>query len=125
MIESVQDVFEKIYSIELDKTLFEIAQETFSTSNHTHVLQGGSGKILADILPELSDKTSFWLDAHYSGGSTASGELKTPIEKELKTILDGLDKIDVILIDDARSFVGDKDYPKILELKKMVLSRRP
>jgi hypothetical protein len=125
MIESVQDVFEKIYSIELDKTLSERAQKKFSGSNHIHVLQGDSGKILADILKDLSDKTLFWLDAHYSGGITAFGEQETPVIKELKTILNAPHFGHVILIDDARMFVGDKSYPTIPELRKMILSRRP
>jgi hypothetical protein len=125
MVESVQDVFEKIYSIELDKTLFERAQEKFSRSNHIHVRQGDSGKILADILKDISGKTLFWLDAHYSGGITASGEQETPVIKELKTILNASHFGDVILIDDARSFVGDNAYPSIPDLRKMILSKRP
>ena len=125
MVESVQDVFEKIYSIELDKNLFERAREKFSENSHIRVLKGDSGKILADILQDISDKTLFWLDAHYSGGITALGEQETPIEKELKTILNAPHSGDVILIDDARMFVGDKNYPTIPELRKMILSRRP
>lgn len=125
MIESVQDVFEKIYSIELDKTLFERARDKFSGSNHIHVLQGDSGKILAGILQDLSGRALFWLDAHYSGGITALGEQATPIEKELHTILETSHSGSVILIDDARMFVGDKDYPTIPELRNLILSRRP
>ena len=126
MIESVQDVFEKIYSIELDKNLFERAREKFSNNSHIRVLEGDSGKILADILQDISDKkTLFWLDAHYSGGITASGEQETPVEKELQTILNAPHSGNVILVDDARLFIGDKDYPTITDLRKMILSRRP
>jgi hypothetical protein len=125
MVESVRAVFEKIYSIELDKNLFARAQEKFSNNNHICILEGDSGKILADILQDISDKTLFWLDAHYSGGITASGELETPIGKELKIILKTPRLGDVILIDDARLFVGDDSYPSIPDLREMILSRRP
>jgi len=125
MIESVQDVFEKIYSIELDKCLFKRAREKFSGRNNILVLQGDSGIILADILKDLSSRILFWLDAHYSGGATASGEQKTPIEKELHTILETSHSDSVILIDDARMFVGDNDYPTVPELRNLVLSKRP
>jgi len=125
MVESVQNVFEKIYTIELDKSLCEQAREKFKHKRHIQVLAGDSGTILAEIIKEISDTALFWLDAHYSGGITASGEQETPIEAELKTILSSRQIGDVILIDDARLFVGDNDYPTITQLRKMILSRRP
>ena len=125
MVESVQNVFRKIQTIELDKNLCERAREKFKHKRHIQVLEGNSGTILPYILKDTSDNVLFWLDAHYSGGITASGEKETPIEEELKSILSLGHIGDVILIDDARLFVGDNDYPTIPQLKKMILSRRP
>jgi hypothetical protein len=67
----------------------------------------------------------FWLDGHYSGGITAKGPLDTPIVKELDSILNHSVTGHVILIDDARCFVGENDYPTIDELREILHTERP
>jgi hypothetical protein len=62
------------------------------------------------------------LDGHYSGFETAKGDLETPIKLELEIILNS-EYEHVILIDDARLFIGENDYPTIEELKKYILSK--
>lgn len=73
----------------------------------------------------LDQPALFWLDGHYSGGETAQGEKDTPIYEELDRILDAPDRDHVIIIDDARCFGRDRDYPSIQELSDFVRSRRP
>ena len=125
MISAVRSVFENIYSIELDQALYERATAKFKRDGHIKVLQGDSGEKIKDVLGDLSGRTLFWLDAHYSGGVTAMGAQETPIEKELNTIFRMRDSDDVILIDDARLFVGGNDYPTLTALTKLVQARRP
>ena len=125
MIESVQSVFTRIYSIELDAALYDNARKKFSRCSHIQILHGDSGELIKEVLGHLSGRTLFWLDAHYSGGVTAMGEKETPIEKELRTIFRMRAPDDVILIDDARLFVGDNDYPTISALKDLVNTSRP
>ncbi|KKK92981.1 hypothetical protein LCGC14_2697460, partial [marine sediment metagenome] len=67
----------------------------------------------------------FWLDAHYSGGNDAEGELWCPILLELKHILNNSKFDHVILIDDARGFKGINDWPTLKELKKLISMKRP
>jgi hypothetical protein len=70
----------------------------------------------------------FWLDAHYypnSGGTTAKGELETPIIKELHCILNHPVEGHVILIDDAREFPGRNNYPTIAQLQDLIVKRHP
>ena len=125
MVHAMQHVFREIYSIELDKTLYNKAKYRFRKQSHIHLFHGDSGKILGDIVKRLDEAALFWLDAHYSRGITARGEKDTPIYEELHHILKSQNLGHVILIDDARSFTGKADYPTISELKEFVLSKRP
>src|SRR3989344_2981071 len=117
---SVRNLFDDIYSIELDESLFEKAQNKFMSYPHVNILHGDSSKILPIILSKIDKPTLFWLDGHYSAGITAKGCLNTPILKELESILNHKIKNHVILIDDARCFVGKDDYPTIVELELFV-----
>jgi hypothetical protein len=72
------------------------------------------------ILSSINEPILFWLDGHYSGGETAKGEANTPILKELEFILRHPIKNHVILIDDARCFIGENDYPTLRELAVFV-----
>jgi len=80
---------------------------------------------LPEILSSLKKPCLFWLDAHYSADSTIKGDVETPIAEELKAILHHSVQNHVILIDDARRFIGKNDYPTIKWLKDYVLKYRP
>lgn len=120
MIKALKRYFSRIISIELDDQLYENAKNNFSAFGHINLIHGDSGKKLAEILPTVSEPALFWLDAHYSGGGTAKGEMETPIMKELNTIFSRNNKKDVILIDDARCFDGTHDYPTVQQVKNLV-----
>ncbi len=118
--------FKHIYSIELSEELANRAKNRFSGSKNVNIIQGDSGIILKDLMLQLTEPTLFWLDGHYSSEFfvgeeyiiTAKAEVNTPILAELKFILNSpLNHI--ILIDDARLFVGEYDYPKIAEIRKL------
>ncbi len=115
-INALKHLFLKIISIELDKELYEKAKQRFKDYSNIEIIQGDSSKILPKILPGISGKILFWLDAHYSGSITARGKKETPILNELKAIFNSHPKENIILIDDARLFVGKNDYPTVDEL---------
>jgi len=125
MIWAMRSMFLKIYSIELDELLFTKAKKRFSKFQHINILKGDSGVVLKEILDDIKVPCIFWLDGHYSGGITAKGELETPILKELKVIMSHHVKSHIILIDDARCFIGKNDYPALEELKKIVIYHFP
>lgn len=125
MLDAVRGCFKRIYSIELDKALFENAEIRFRSYRHIRLLQGDSGDLLPSILREIQQPCLFWLDAHYSGGFTAKGEAETPVLKELESVLLHDVSGHSILIDDARDFTGANDYPTIEELRRFVLARWP
>ena len=125
MVHAMKKYFSKIISFELDQKLAAQAQERFADNDHIQIIQGDSGKLLGDYLATINEPCLFWLDGHYSGGITAKGSLETPIKNELNAILSHRVPGHVILIDDARCFTGENDYPMLDELKTFVAERKP
>ncbi len=123
MIEAQKKRFKQIISIELGVDLFQKAQEKFSNDKHIQIYQGDSGKVLEKILQSIEKPAIFWLDGHYSGGITAKGEKNSPIYEELDAIFNSKKLNHVLLIDDARCFVGKDDYPTIEELIKYIRNK--
>lgn len=124
MVYGQKGFFKELYSIELDPTLCSKARKRFSRFSHVHILCGDSGKVLPELLVSIKKPCLFWLDAHYSGGITARSNLETPITQELEAILKRTFD-DVILIDDARCFVGQNGYPTLKQLEEFCIERRP
>jgi hypothetical protein len=127
-IEQFKNDFEKIISFELSPELAAKAAKRFENYQHITIIKGDSGKLLTKYLENTDVPCLFWLDGHYSSEffigneliKTAKGDKNTPVVEELKTILSHRIKDHVILIDDARIFTGEHDYPSIPELKKIV-----
>jgi hypothetical protein len=115
MIQAVYKVFDFVFSIELSRRLFELASERFKDNGNIKILHGDSGKILGKLLQNISTPCLFWLDGHYSEGITVKAEeYDTPIIRELGAILaHSHAQHHVIMIDDARCFIGQGDYPTI------------
>lgn len=125
MVNAQRNLFDKIFSIELDENLARKAQKRFRNLKHISIYQGDSVKVLPEIIKQIDVACLFWLDAHFSGGITAKSDVDTPIIKELSCIFDNCYQDYVILIDDARHFVGRNDYPTIEQLKERALQRHP
>lgn len=126
MVYAVMPYIDRIYSIELDETHYQNARRRFAGYPEIHILQGQSGEVLPQILKTIDQPCLFWLDAHYSGGSTAKGDMETPIMQEMECILNHPQREKhVILIDDARCFIGEDDYPSLESLKKLIREAHP
>ena len=124
MVEAMKGFFDSIYSIELGRRLYRQAKRRFRGSNHVRILHGDSAKKLPWVVKIIDGPALFWLDGHYSGGSTAKGEKDTPIYEELRHILADRGKRHVVVIDDARCFGMIPAYPTLEELKAFVFSKR-
>ncbi len=120
MVAAMLPRFDRLFSIELSAELAAKAQARFANEAKVSIVQGDSGVVLFEVLKEVDVPALFWLDGHYSAGITAKADLNTPIHNELKAILEHPIKNHVILIDDARLFVGKDDYPTLDELKKFI-----
>jgi len=126
MVYSVLNNFEKILSIELDDHLFQRACKRFEGYEHVHIFQGESEKVLPEVLGQIDRPALFWLDAHWSGGDTARGPTETPVLEEVNCILSHPCVRDhVLLIDDARCFTGENDYPEMSVFRDFLLSAQP
>jgi hypothetical protein len=124
MLEAQKKNFKKLFSIELSMDFWEDAKKRFKNDSHINLLQGDSGAVLPQLTPTLDKPTLFWLDGHYCGGVTALSDIECPIYAELDAVFDNNNN-HVILIDDARDFVGQRDYPTIKELSDYVKKKAP
>lgn len=125
MVAATMNQFRRVVTIELDPELHSRAVNRFSDEARVSVLRGDSAKVLGEILEGIDEPCLFWLDAHYSDGVTARGEVETPILAELSTVIKNSHSDSVVLIDDARCFTGANDYPTIQNLEAELVARRP
>jgi hypothetical protein len=116
--------FERIFSIELDERLHQLARRRLSRYPNIELIQGDSGTRLAEVAARLSTKALFWLDGHYCGRGTGRAALDSPIIAELDVVLAHPVGGHVVLIDDARDFNGSAGYPTIGQIESWVRRRR-
>lgn len=124
MMEAQKNNFEKLYSVELSTEFWEKAKQRFKNAPQINLIQGDSGEILPKLVPTLDQPTLFWLDGHYCGGDTALSKVECPIYAEIDAVFKN-NKGHVMIIDDARLFLGKHDYPTIAELTDHVKKLNP
>ena len=124
MISAQINTFKKLSSVELSEKLYEDLKQ-MKWSSKVRLYCGDSGELLHSMITDMGVDSGilFWLDGHYSHGITAKGSLNTPIIKELTTIFRDTRPGCVILIDDARCFIGQDDYPAMDELEAFCRSK--
>ena len=122
---AMSEVFDHCWTVEIDAELYAQALVRFESRKNITALHGSSDKFIIPILKDINAPAIFWLDGHYSRGNTGRGNVDTPILDELKKIFDHPIKTHVILIDDARVFIGMNDYPTIKALHHFVRTHSP
>jgi hypothetical protein len=105
-VAGVLDQFDACITIELSQHLHDRARARFAATPRVTCLHGDSGALLARVVSSLDGPALFWLDAHDSGGNTASAGYD-PIAKELLAIYADRDRRHVVLIDDANGHAVD------------------
>ena len=93
--------YEQIHSIELSKKWYDHNVEQFKNAHNVKMYLGDSKKILPEILDNIHEPITIYLDAHFSGGTTAFGDEEVPLLFELE-ILKNRKFDDIIIIDDCR-----------------------
>lgn len=124
MVAACRGSFEQIFSIEIDPRLYAAAEQRFAGASDVHLLLGDSGEVLPLALERIRRPCLFWLDGKAMVGGVA-GPVKTPIRAELAQILAHEVDSHVVLIDDARLFSGQGDYPSLEEIEQTVQAARP
>jgi hypothetical protein len=118
-------MFDRVYSIELDNELYRQAQRRFARDRHVTIIMGDSGRLLPELLNRIEEPSLFWLDGHYCGEGTAWTVEQTPILSELQAVLSHRCAQHVMLIDDARLFIGEEGYPTLDAVREFVAASRP
>lgn len=99
------NLFEKVYTIELESSLYNRAVSLFKNKSNIDILFGDTIKLLPNILIKESRNSVFWLDGHNSGPGTAVGEIDFPALQECEIIDQYFTgDLGLILIDDVRLF---------------------
>lgn len=129
-------IFDQVYTIELSQDLAKQAQELFKNTKNVKVYQGDSGKVIATLLPNISERIFFYLDGHYSEYQTAQGSTNTPVLAEIAAIRDAKKSDSVIIVDDIRCFQKSRfpekiqntcweGYPDLAQLVNALLEINP
>ena len=102
--------FDHVHTIELSPALFERNTQTFSRVSNITPHLGDSRSKLPVVLDTMGEQPGlFWLDGHWSSGVTAGAEDECPLLDELALLAHRSE--DLILIDDARFFLGAPPAP--------------
>jgi hypothetical protein len=125
MIDAQKHNYKKIMSIEIDKQFHADAVEKFKAYPHIRCCLGDSGKLLKEIIGDIDKPAILWLDAHYNGKSEEKLETECPIFGEIDAVFGSGNLKHVMLIDDARLFVGKNDYPTVPELIDYIKKKHP
>lgn len=109
--------FEKIFSIELSPHHYKNCVERFAGCANVKLFFGDSSELLGFMIREIDAPATFWLDGHFSSGTTAKGETNTPLIRELDQIKNHPIKNHTILIDDIRCLnTNDFDFISLDQL---------
>ena len=100
-IKCVLNNYLNIHSIELSEKWYQHNVEQFKNNKNVKMYLGDSKKILPELLKSINEPITIYLDAHYSGGTTAFGEEEVPLLFELE-IMKQRKYDDIIIIDDCR-----------------------
>jgi len=123
MVEAQKTKFKKIISIEVAEDLYEKAKKRFQKDKNVLIIHGDSGKVLPKIISDINEPAIFWLDGHFSAEIRIPGVKDCPIFDELDAIFNSKQFNHILLIDDAKMFIGNDAYPTIENLTKYVKSK--
>lgn len=118
--------FNKIISIEIHEPYFRNCSSRYKNIDRVSLYLGDSGVILYNIIKDIDEDITFWLDGHISTPEVAQGIKFNPIEEELEQIKRHHRKNHTILIDDRRLF-NTNDFERLSEndLRNKILSINP
>ena len=111
-MELARHEFPECHSAELSAEYYEAALLRFAGAANVHLFQGDSPTLLRSQQPRFASRpTFFWLDAHWCAAESTAGEQsQCPLLDELSAI-GSIHPQSVVLIDDARYFLGPPPAP--------------
>ena len=124
MVAAVEPRFERIYSIELDPRLAELASRRFRKDARVEIVEGDSQTAVPQLLERIHKRGLWWLDAGYCGWVGQLGNTNR-LSTELNAILDDRIRDHVILMDDADGVNGEGGSPTLEELVASIHANFP
>jgi len=94
----------KIISIELSDVFFAECKKRFEDNSNITIFKGNSKYDLYNVIKDIPDKITFWLDSHWSGTTDVGCDPVTvcPVLEELDQIKNHTLNTHTIMIDDIR-----------------------
>jgi hypothetical protein len=111
---ALEPYFDKLYTIEFSEKYYNNTKKKYR-GNKINFILGDSSIVFEKILPNITEKCIFFLDAHWSCDDTGRSNKDVPLEEEI-TSINNLYKNDaIIIIDDFRLFglKKEQDWSKI------------
>lgn len=122
-------IFKNVYTIEIFEEFSKAAAARKDATSNIEFIVGNSKTELPKLASRLKGKSMFWLDGHWCSGAGGKDE-ECPLIDELIAISKLQDSI--ILIDDARCFLGPlppphnaEDWPRVDEIFSKIASLFP
>jgi len=117
--------FRETHTIEVVPALADLARERFRRHPAITVWDGDSSDVLRSVHPLVKGPVLFYLDGHDSGGITGKGLKSCPVREELHLIYGLFEGKISVVIDDARLFGTDPDYPTVRDVVGWMEQLRP
>lgn len=112
-------LFDRVYTIEASRECYDVARSKYGDMKDLFMLLGDSRERLKEVCEREKDSNVvFWLDAHYSGGSTFKNH--SPLLDEIAIINNLLQDRAVIIIDDARFIHMNYIHERYCEYKDII-----
>lgn len=103
--------FDQILSMEVNPEFHRQSMERFRHNPKVRLFVGNSGQLMGDVIKNINEPITFWLDAH---GETNG----TPILAELETIAAHPVKTHTILVDDMRIYRERSTWARISQVSE-------
>jgi hypothetical protein len=121
----------EMWTVELSPDYMARAREALEDLDNIHFVAGSSDEVLRTLAPTIDQPAVYWLDAHWCELGTAGASAQCPVLAEIEAV-DTAPAGDrsVILIDDARFFLGAplptyrrEDWPTFMEVVDALRAR--
>jgi len=103
--------FKFIRSVELDRSRYKLCQDRFHKNSNVTLYNGDSSKMFSDLISDLREPATIWLDAHYCNINIDTMGNNFPLLFEIDQIV-ATGTRHVVLIDDTTLLPGFKTPPE-------------